>query len=205
MKTMKRIGFILLLMGLVLLMGCGGKEETEPVADAPVSETGVTEAETAVSSTSAPEPTAVKPTTVPEPTAAKATAVPVILGETASSEEGGFSFQPIPDYELMTYGGVVNMIAPGADPDTGPMVMMMGGQAEGTSNEALYEELKNGTGMTVGEAEAITVQGLPGLAADITGDNNGKAMQGRVALLMVTPNPAVHPAGGRTGRAVARR
>ena len=180
MSTMKRIGFIFLLMGLVLLMGCGGKEE-EAVMEA-----------TAVPPTTAIEQTAVKPTTAPNPTpAAEATAepaaVPVTLGETASSEEGGFTFHPIPEYELVTYGGMVNMLAPGADPDVGPMVMLMGGQSAEMTNEALYAELKSGTVMTVSEAEAITVQGLPGLAADINGDNNGKAMQGRVALVMVTP------------------
>ncbi|MFO7682632.1 MAG: hypothetical protein R6X34_21555 [Chloroflexota bacterium] len=180
---MKRIGFILYLMGLVLLMGCSGKQEEMVEA-------------TAVSPTSAPETTVPDPTQAPaetavsEPTPAPTpapTAVSVKWGEAYVNEEGGYAYPTIPDYQVSVSGGMVTMLANGADPDIGPMVMIMGGQTGEMTNETLYEQLKNGTGMTVGEAEAITVDGMAGLAADITGDNNGKAMRSRAALLMVTP------------------
>ncbi|MCB9418930.1 MAG: hypothetical protein H6667_03955 [Ardenticatenaceae bacterium] len=180
MSTIMRIGFILCLAGLVLLMGCGGKEEeaaAEPTAVPPT---------TAAKPTTPPKPAAAEPTAVP-PTAAKPTAVPIKLGEEYVNEEGGFVYQTIPGYQVSTFGGLVNMLANGADPDVGPMVTIMGGLTGETTNEALYELLKSGTPMTVGAAEPIIVDGLPGLAADISGDNNGKAMQGRAALVMVTP------------------
>lgn len=186
MSTMKRIGIILLLIGMLLLTGCGGKEED--AAEATAVSQPTTAPATAVPTMAVPDPTqAPAATAVPQPTTAAATAMPVTLGEAARNEEGGFTYQPIPDYEVTAFSGLTNMLAPGADPDVGPMVMLMGGLTAETTSEALYEQLKSGTPMTVGPAEAITIAGLPGLAADITGDNNGKAMQGRVALLMVTP------------------
>ena len=83
---------------------------------------------------------------------------------------------------------MANMMPSDADPDVGPVVTIVGGlNGDAMTNAELYEQLKSGTPMTIGEAEAITVFGVPGLAVDITGDNNGKPMQGRAALVMVTP------------------
>ena len=186
MFAFRRIGFIFLLISLVWLMGCGGKEE--PTAEATAVPQPTTVLATSIPANTAADPTkAPAATAVPQPTTAAPTAVSLPLGEPARNEEGGFTYQPIPDYEVTAFSGMTNMLAPGADPDVGPMVLMMGGLTAETTNEALYELLKSGTPMTVGPAEPITLAGLDGLAADITGDNNGKAMQGRVALLMVTP------------------
>ncbi len=109
-----------------------------------------------------------------------------ILGETQRVEEGGFVFRPVPDYELHISGGTASMIAPGADPDTGPIIQLMGwNNDKEKTNDQLYDELKRDMPMIVGEARAVQVAGLSGLVADIQGENNGKSMQGRVAMVMV--------------------
>ncbi len=78
------------------------------------------------------------------------------------------------------------MIAPGADSDVGPIFQLMGWNNETQkTNDQLYEQLKNETDMQVGAPGEINVAGLQGISADITGENNGKPMQGRVAMVMV--------------------
>ncbi len=138
--------------------------------------------------TPAPEVTVQIPTTTAPRTPEAAVPVQVDLGEVQRIEAGGFAFRAIPGYDLVDFGDMVNMVAPGADPDIGPIVTMIGGINESDkTNEALYAELKSGTTLTLGPAQAITVDGIAGLAADITGSNNGQAIRGRAALVMVTP------------------
>jgi ligand-binding sensor domain-containing protein len=109
-----------------------------------------------------------------------------VLGETEIVADGGFSFRPIIGYELNISGGMVSMIAPGADSDVGPIFQLMGWNNETQkTNDQLYEQLKNETDMQVGAPGEIKVAGLQGISADITGENNGKPMQGRVAMVMV--------------------
>jgi ligand-binding sensor domain-containing protein len=111
-----------------------------------------------------------------------------LLGDNTQVVEGGFSFRVVPEYTLDLSGGMVIMAAPGADPDLGPIMQLMGWMNESNkTNEDLYTQLKNETPMQVGAPQEIQVSGLPGLAADIIGDNNGKTMQGRVAMVMVNP------------------
>lgn len=112
-----------------------------------------------------------------------------MLGETQRIEEGGFAFRPIEEYDLEKFGGMVTMLAPGADPETGPVLQLMGWKTENeTTNEDLYNQLKNETFMQVSAPMAAQFGGSQGLIADITGDNNGNSMQGRIAMAMVTPH-----------------
>jgi len=109
-----------------------------------------------------------------------------MLGEMEIVKDGGFSFRPIIGYELNISGGMVSMTAPGADSDVGPIFQLMGWKNETQkTNEQLYEQLKNETDMQVGAPGEIQVAGLQGISADISGENNGKAMQGRVVMVMV--------------------
>lgn len=163
------ISGLLLLVTLACSLGGGAKEPT------------ATPAATTAGATPAPTRAA---TAAPTP----APTIKVELGEPQQSEPGGFTFRVIPGYEVMDLGGMVNMFAPGADPDVGPVVTLVGGLNDyEQTNEDLYEQLKSGTPMTIGDPEQITVYNVPGLAVDLTGDNNGKPMRGRVALVMVTP------------------
>ncbi len=166
MNTVKHWTLTLIVVALLAAsLACGGSEKAT---------------ETPATATAAPA----KPTATPEPTAPPVT---VMLGEVQRNEEGGFAFRVAPDYELTTFGGMATMLAPGADPDIGPVLLLIGGETLETNNEQLFADLKAETPMTVSEPEAIEVQGIPGLAADIEGDNNGKAMRGRIAIVMVTP------------------
>lgn len=117
------------------------------------------------------------------------TPVPVKLGDSRQVEDGGFSFRVIPGFSLEVNGGMAIMLGPNADPNTGPVVQLIGywKEDEGTA-ESLYEELKSQASLEVGPAEPITVGGIRGLGADISGEENGATMQGRVALVMVNSN-----------------
>jgi ligand-binding sensor domain-containing protein len=169
-----RIGYMAAIGLMILSLACGGGARGSDATPAPAT----------LASTPAPVATSlVAPT--PEPAEPE---ISVELGQPERNEDGGFAFRVIPGYEIASFGGMANMLAPGADPDVGPVVSLMGWTNESEKTNAdLYAELKEGTPMMIGEAEPIVVQGIPGLAAVITGDNNGKAMQGRAAMVMVTP------------------
>lgn len=131
--------------------------------------------------TQSPTSTA-RPAATPLPAASPTPSIS--LGEEMRLEEQGFAFRPLPAYQLDTRFGV-QMLAPGADPDSGPAFMLAGGQAaEGTTAETLIATLENGE-VAVSEPRPITVDGRAGLAADVqrtTGD-----LAGRVIAVMVTP------------------
>jgi len=112
----------------------------------------------------------------------------VILGDRVVNDAGGFSFAPIPDYSLEMDGGMVNMLAPGADPDNGPVISMIGATTIETTNEELFGQLQtDGGGMSYGEPESITVSGVEGLISDVHGNQGGVDLLGKVVLVMVTP------------------
>ncbi len=173
MTVMRRGSLYVAMVALLMLsLACGGGGKNVEPTQVPEK------------ATTAPIPTA-RPSATPKPAQPE---VAVDLGELRQNEEGGFSYRVVPGYEVTEFGGMVNMMPSGADPDVGPVVTIVGGlNDEDMTNTDLYEQLKSGTPMTIGDAEAITVFGVPGLAVDITGDNNGKPMQGRAALVMVTP------------------
>jgi ligand-binding sensor domain-containing protein len=126
------------------------------------------------------------PVSAAQPTLVPTTIKLPDLGDTNLVEDGGFSFRSIPGYLLEISGGMVSMLAPGADPDTGPVLQIMGWKGdEDRTNENLYDQLKDGSTLLVGPSAAITVAGIPGIIAEISGDNNGTPMQGKAALVMV--------------------
>ncbi len=169
MKLKSKAVLLIAIAVLVFSLGCLGSKTAAPTATLPATATQAS-----------------APTATPAPTQAATTAA-VELGDPQRSDEGGFSIRAVPGYQLVPFGELLSMLAPGADPDTGPVVTVIGGTVGETTNQDLYNQLKSGTPLDVGPAEAIVVQGLPGLVADLTGENNGKPMRGRVALAMVTP------------------
>ena len=111
-----------------------------------------------------------------------------ILGEPHRVEDGGFAFRLIPGYELDITGGIASMLAPGGDLDTGPIFQLIGWKNNSVkTNDQLYEELKNDTSISVGEAKPVDIDGLSGLSADIQVDNHGMAIEGRAVMVMVDP------------------
>jgi len=111
-----------------------------------------------------------------------------ILGEPHRVEEGGYAFRLIPGYELDISGGIASMLAPGGDPDTGPVFQLIGWKNNSVkNNDQLYEELKGDTSISVSEAKPVEVAGLSGLSAEIQLDNHGRVIQGKAAMVMVDP------------------
>jgi len=111
-------------------------------------------------------------------------------GEEYRSEMGGFAFQPIPDYTVEEVFGFASMEAPDADPDTGPALLLIGGEnEEGSTTEELYDKFIADleTGIEVSEPDGITVAGLPGLVVDVSGMEGDKEMRGRVVFVAVPP------------------
>ncbi|MHC1785250.1 MAG: hypothetical protein AB9891_21310 [Anaerolineaceae bacterium] len=111
-----------------------------------------------------------------------------ILGEEYRSEVGGFSIKKISGYDFNDVIGIVNMTAPGADPDAGPGIMAVGGISDSElSNEELLDKMKKqSSGLEVSKPEKAKIGGENGLAAEINGSYNGQQVKGRLVLVMVT-------------------
>ena len=119
------MGFLSILAILSLACGIGGKKEATSTSRP----TTVRATKTLKPPTDTPVPptnTAVSPTNTP---AVTATPVPDLsLGEENRCEACGFSFRAIPGYSLKVEQTTVTMLAEGADPDVGPVVMLMNEQ-----------------------------------------------------------------------------
>jgi sugar lactone lactonase YvrE len=131
-----------------------------------------------------PKPTVIPTAPLATPTSAPTVTPSVQLGEETRMDDQGFAFRPLPGYQLNTEFGV-QLLAEGADPDTGPAFMIVGGEsAEGTTASSLIESLESSE-VDVTEPVAIQVDGRDGLVSEIkrtTGD-----LAGRVVAVMVTP------------------
>lgn len=168
----KSIVFVSLIV-ILLLTACGTKNEVPAgtIQNQNSPATAVNEITSEPENTLAPE---------------KPMVISVDLGETILVPEGGFRFQQIPDYQFSIMGASAVMMAAEADPDLGPIMQLIGGYTkEGTTTQQLYEQLKRETPLRISPSESIEIAGLEGLSADISGENNGRSMSGRAALLMV--------------------
>jgi hypothetical protein len=113
------------------------------------------------------------------------------LGEEHHSEDGGYSFRSIPGYTVEESAGYVTMEAPGADPEVGPAIVMIGALSEeSATREELYDGLASdlkGGDIEVSAPREINVDGLLGLVADISGTFEGEDVAGRIVIVVVTP------------------
>ena len=123
------------------------------------------------------------------PTSTTAPKSDVPLGDVQKSDEGGFSFRAIPDYEVNSIIGMVTMTAPGSDPDLGPVMLLAGGKTDQEITlDKLLEDFKSGTSdMTLGEVKKIKVAGADALAADFTTVDKGNNISGRVIVALPSP------------------
>jgi len=148
--------------------------------------------------TSLPEPTDTppppptdtpRPTDTPEPTLAPE----VELGEEYRSEEGGYAFHTIPDYTVEEFLGMTNMQETEADPNVGPAIYMMGGADEGdATSEQLYDDFMSDldVDVEVSDPQEILIDGKSGLMADVSGDEEGQEVAGRVVFIAVSDEQA---------------
>ena len=112
-----------------------------------------------------------------------------VLGEEYRSEEGGFVIRKVSNYSFDDVIGIVNMTAPDGTVDSGPGIMVLGAILDQEfTNEDLLENISlQSSGMEVGKGKSKKVDGVDGLLADISGDNNGTAVKGQVYTAMVSP------------------
>ncbi|MCJ7622153.1 MAG: hypothetical protein MUO76_01525, partial [Anaerolineaceae bacterium] len=112
------------------------------------------------------------------------------LGEEYRSEEGGFSFKVIPGYKVEEFFGLVSMEAPGADPDTGPSLLLIGGTNEESKTlDQLVDDFKAGLepGDEIIDQRDISIDGNSGVALDLKGTANEKELAGRIIIMALTP------------------
>ena len=118
------------------------------------------------------------------------------LGDEYLSKEGGYAFKPIADYEFEEFFGLATMIAPDADQDLGPMLMLIGGlNEEEVTGEKIFNDFMEDAeseDVEILDQTEIFVDGKSGLLAEIVwrcgwGTGNWKNSCGGS-----NPHPAVH-------------
>jgi hypothetical protein len=132
-----------------------------------------------------PEPTTVPATEPPPPTSPPS----VTLGEEQRSEEGGYAFQAVPGYVVEEIFGFTTMLAPGADPEVGPLFVLIGGLEDEEMDpdqllEAYSQDLDQEE-IQVTNRRDVTVDGNPGIVADLSGEIAGDPVNGRMAVVAV--------------------
>lgn len=105
------------------------------------------------------------------------------------SEAGGYSFKPPEGYDLEESFGITSLLPPGANPEIGPMLAMVGGSVDADlDTETLLEQMK--TSMPEGnfsKNKKIKVDGKKALQVDIE-DTGDEDVVGRMVAVMVAPN-----------------
>ncbi|MEA3350522.1 MAG: protein kinase [Chloroflexota bacterium] len=115
------------------------------------------------------------------------------LGAEYRSEDGGYAFLTIPTYLVEGLaGGGTYMYAPNADPDYGPAIIFDSEiAAADITVDQLYEEYKQlfteDSQPQFTNKRTITVGGLSGVAADLSGDLEGQEIVGRFVVVKLTP------------------
>jgi len=113
------------------------------------------------------------------------------LGDEYRSEEGGYIFKPIPDYEFEEFFGLATMVAPDAKEDLGPILMLIGGlnEEEITSDEIINDFIKDAESEDVEilDRREVSVDGISGLLANFAGDIDGQHIIGRIVVVAVSP------------------
>ncbi len=112
------------------------------------------------------------------------------LGDEYRSVGGGYAFQPIPDYTLEEMFGISILTAPDADPDFGPLIMLIGGtNDEEMSIEQMLEDAnaEMDASTEILDQRGITVDGYPAEQADFKGIQYDQEVTGRVVIVAVSP------------------
>jgi hypothetical protein len=124
-----------------------------------------------------------EPSTAPTPVPATA------LGEEQRSEYGGFTFRPIQGYEVAEELGMVSIFAPDGDPDIGPAILIMSlFDEEVTGLEPLVDVLTaDAPDLQVSDQREVVVGDVEGVAVDLHGSDEGRALAGRIVVALPEP------------------
>ena len=91
------------------------------------------------------------------------------LGEEYRTGPGGYAFNLVPDYEYEEFYGIVSLKAPDADPELGPVIILIGGlNEEKKTTDQLLEDFVEGMGEDgdVSNREEVTIGGINGIIVD---------------------------------------
>jgi hypothetical protein len=118
----------------------------------------------------------------------------VTLGDEIRSPEGGYAFQPIPEYTTESMFGMSVMEAPDADEDTGPYFMLVGGKNdEEMTNKDIYDSLnseldiQSEQSVEILDEKEVMVNGKTGLLMDFSGMEDDQEVRARIVVVAVTP------------------
>lgn len=112
------------------------------------------------------------------------------LGDVYSSVDGGYAFQVIPDFEFEEQMGISYMYPADADPDAGPMFILIGGLNEiEKSPDDLKEDFLAGFDgeMEISKGKKVKIDGKEGVLVEYEAQNNGKDVKGQAIFVAVTP------------------
>jgi ligand-binding sensor domain-containing protein len=120
-----------------------------------------------------------------------------MLDDRIELPEGGISVRPVKGYQIEQDGGSIIMLAPGADPDVGPMIQIIGllSDTEITVDEML-EQLRSGTDLKIGTTREISVSEQLGILVEINGGESDPDKQGQILLAVVDGHQQLMMIGG---------
>ncbi len=190
----------------LILTACNSLAQPTPTATLEPTETPRPTATFTPSTTHTP-----KPTDTPEPTSTRTPTVEptLALGEVQIVAEGGFSFQPPLGYDVDVQGRHV-----GVFDEAGTIIISVIGvtssntdkSPEGIIDEFLNELADTGDGEFNKEITyTVAIDGVDGLAFDLTGTLFGSPLRGQTILVMPGPKHFLFALGiANTGRDTQR-
>ncbi len=120
-----------------------------------------------------------------------------MLDDRIDLPEGGISLRPVKGYQMEQDGGSIVMLAPGADPDVGPMIQIIGLLSETeTTVDEMIEQLRSGTDLQIGTTSEISVSGQQGVVVEISGGESDPDKQGQILLAVVDGHQQLMMIGG---------
>ncbi len=133
---------------------------------------------------------------------AEAEAPAVSLADEVRVEEGGYAFQPPVGYEVSVDYIFAEMSV--ANDDTTQINIIGVPFDEGMTLDTIYEgftsEMGTDEAVTLGEREAVTVNGLEGFAVTMEGDEDGTAVHGKIVALGNDTQAVVIFGGAEAGK-----
>lgn len=110
--------------------------------------------------------------------------------ELMRSEEGGYEFEPVKEFTTTESYGWASMLAPGANEETGPLIMIIGGVSDvEMDNEEMFAKMvaenEENEGVEYSNPKKIKVDGIDALDVSIESLIEGEDAQARMVFAVV--------------------
>ena len=119
----------------------------------------------------------------------EASSVETAPTELMKSEEGGFEFEPIKDFTTTESSGWVSMLAPGANEETGPLIMIIGGMndIEMDTEEFFTKMVSESVDAEFSTPKKVRVDGIDALDVNVNFTNlvEGEDAKARMVVAIV--------------------